>query len=176
MVKKSRSLGSEIYGGAAGFGRFYATYSAVVGSLLAVVCIVAAIVFLRKKDAHSASTMGTVSKIVNNACNDAQQQNGQVQMCAYQIVYGENKKYSNTMTTVKRLALNEQVTVYYDPSNENDAVLDRIPYKVIGGFLLGFGLLVLAGVWFDYYATRKYKFYAAAEGVGAGAHLIKKMI
>ena len=59
--------------------------------------------------------------------------------------------------------VNTPIEAYYDPADPKDVEINPIP-KFIGWLAIVFALLIIAGVWFWVWATRKSKVITAATG------------
>lgn len=60
----------------------------------------------------------------------------------------------------------EQITIYVKKGSPTDISLTKDVPNWTGWLLIGLALLIILGSWFWYWASRKWKFVAAAEGVG----------
>lgn len=175
MTKKT--LGKEIYGGAADFGRVYALIGMVVGIVAGIAMMSGGIYFATLKDKHTAETQGKVVSIQDSACKNQQQQNHSAQ-CSYTIQYSVNGKVYTARDVFSSMSyiMGDSVTVYYTPSKPDSIELHQIPYTKIGVAVAAVGALILGGSVVRWYLARRYKFFAAAEGVAGGASVIRGVL
>jgi hypothetical protein len=72
-------------------------------------------------------------------------------------------------------AVGDTVPIYYNPKDSLDISSSVTNYKILGGVLLGFGILIISGVVLQYYIVNRFKFAAAATGVGDGLSGIARL-
>lgn len=174
-------LGSEIYSGAADFGRVWTLLGAIVGTIIGIATIILGIYIITKKS--WLSSVGTITAINGDpkgTCTQSGQnnQNGQTQQvysCNIDIIYTfEGKNYTQTVYYSGNFQhyVGEHVNIYINPNNFSNISLDKNIPKFIGWIIIVIALLVMGGAWFWFWASQKYKFIAAAEGAGAGLHIL----
>jgi len=180
MNTKSRGLGSEIYSGAAEFGRIRAIMGVIFGTIIGIACIIGGIVLIRKKVMLNATITGTVSS--DPACRKYTDKNSNFMYdCS-----GIYVKYTlnNTLYTLKNTRINsginykngDKIKVYYQSNKPSNASLLSDNTHIAGWIILVVGLLILAGSWFWFIMAMRYKFVAAAEGVAGAAGLVANAI
>jgi hypothetical protein len=161
-------LGNEMYTGAASFGQIRALIVAVIGTIISIIMIVIGIYMLFKKKINTVSVDAT---ILNLNCNSVQ---NNIQNCNLNLSYNYNGiqnryvQYSGNIV----YSVNQKLTVYVDTDN-GDVYLDFPSPKEVGSVLLILGFIILIGCWFMYWLTKRYKFFAAAEGVSGAFNLFR---
>jgi hypothetical protein len=176
-MSSQSGLGTEMYSGAATYGEIRALIGAIVGTIIGVIMIGLGIDFILKKKVNFDSVNATILNVncaPQNIQNNQNNQNIQTQNqnCNINVSYTYNGKSQNKFiqyTGSYVYSVNQQVTVYINKDNENDIYLIKPNIKDVGIILLIIGLILIIGGWFVYWLTRRYKFFAAAEGV-AGAY------
>jgi hypothetical protein len=146
----------QIYSGAADLGRVYAIIGVVIGTLIGIAMIVGGSYVLYKKDPFTASVTG---KVVSRSCFASN--------CSIGVTYNVNGIAYNAGFTVAiqdPYVVGSSITVWYDPSNPNSSEVQRLPHDVLGWGLIVGGVVIIALVWFTLFLSRRYKFFAAAEG------------
>jgi hypothetical protein len=171
------TLGSDLYSGAAVYGRIVTTIGAVIGLIIALILIVVGIEKLR--DPRTARTTGSVTKVAS--CHkQAPPQKGEPAMyaCIVDVAYlvgGTKYSLTNIATrTDKPLAVGSSISLQYNPKDPSDATSEAPPH------LLGFGL-ILGGVAIGGVTTliawlaRRYKGFAAFEGTASALGSIARV-
>ena len=172
----SKGLGSQIYGGAAGFGRFYAVFSAIIATLLGIVSIAAGIWLLLKKQTYTHSTVATVNSVQCTTERTGGHNSSTTYNCSLNVTYKvDGKTYHRTLAVDSSIDYEglKTVKIYYNPHDPSDAEVEQFPYKILGSVALGFGVLIMLGAWFWVWVTRRYKFAAAATGIGEALHIAR---
>lgn len=173
MAKKK--LAEEIYDGAASFGIFMSLIGLIIGSIIGICLIAGGIYFCMKKNVYTSNTIATVKSI---SCHDVTSTDGRNQVqtnniCNMTITYEVNNKIiTNQLNTNIHYSVNDTFTILYNPSNPNEIAEFISNWKILGGVLIGFGIFIIGGVILQYYIVRRYKFAAAAAGVGDGLGMI----
>jgi hypothetical protein len=166
-------IGQEIYDSTASFGRIWALLSAILGTIFGLVMVIAGIYFLVKKPDRYAVD-GKVLKINGNekgVCPLA----GNMYNCNMTIQYTYKDELYNTdiyYNAPRQYNVGDTISVYVLTSNPKDIVVGEPVPRWFGGLLLVFGLIFIAAGWFWYWASRKWKPVAAAEGVGGMYRII----
>lgn len=170
-MDNKKSLGSEIYSDAASFGRVYAIIGAVFASLFSLMFIIGGIYIIYHKS-HLKSVTGTVTS--DSLCTQLDKNSTS---CSVNYTYTiKDKNYSGTSTSSTSYKKGNKITVWYDPNHPGVHSEIDIPSKTIGVVAIIMGILIAIAAWVGVYLTRKYKFAAAASGVGGGIDIIKNVI
>jgi hypothetical protein len=178
-MAKKKKLGSEIYSGAASFGKVWAIIGAVMSTLIGIGMIIIGITILVHKDRnpHTTATVIACPKPDNNCCDAWTDANNVRQYsCVLQVKYNVNgKDYTKVINTTGTTQYNvgSTVPISYDPNNPQDVKTSFPPPHWLGWVLIVLALIVIFGSWVWVWLTRKYKFAAAAQGVAGGVHLLK---
>lgn len=178
-----KKLGNEIYSGAADFGRIRAIFGVIFGTLIGLGLIIGGFYAIAHKTKLSASTSGISVDANNNKipipmCSSNTKDNITTYNCNFRLQYTVNKiKHYYTVNTNSNTNYSENtnVTIYYDPSNPNNASLTNDDYHTTGYVLIGFGILLLLISWISLWVVLHYKFAAAASGVAGGISMIKAL-
>ncbi len=158
-------LGKQVYQDASSFGRIYTLMGAIGATLLGSLFIVGGVYVFRQKDKDTGETQGKITQ-VNKVSSDKVHQ--------YRVAYTVNKKpYTATVHSSTLYAVNDTVTVYYNPSKPTEAELKRQPYQILGAFTIAIAVLVILGAWLQYYLARRSRLYAAAAGVGGAVGVVR---
>jgi hypothetical protein len=164
MVKKE-SLGSEVYSGAAGFGRIYAWISAIIGTIIAIGMIIAGIYIINHKG-HLKSVDGKVTKASYN-CNTQTHDKDTTTTCKFDISYiVDSKTYTKTFSSTDKFSVDQTVTVWYDPNHPDQGEFNPLS-KNVGSVLISSAIFITISVWLWVWLTRRYKFAAAAGGASS---------
>jgi hypothetical protein len=175
-MSSPQGIGSEIYTGAADFGRVWAMFTAIFATIIGVVMIAAGVFILLKKPWPSVA--GTITAIDGSPTGICPQ-NGNNFSCNVTVSYkynGESYTQGISYTGSAQYHVGEAVKVYLVGGNpQNINIVGDIP-KWVGGILIVFSLIAMGASWFWVWASNKYKFIAAAEGASAGLGLIKNAL
>jgi hypothetical protein len=168
---KNKGLGDQVYSGAAAFGMFWANISVIIGTIVAFGLFYWGIGLWRQKEKYSVSIQG---KITDAQCAPASDGKRQYQQCAIKIEYVVDGKPYNfeTIRSDQYYTKGYNISLRYDPDNPVEATLDP-PAKTFGQGMVLVGLVILAGVWINWYVKRRFKFAAAAGGVGAAVNMFQ---
>jgi len=167
----SSGIGDTLYSGAATFGLFWATVVAIVGTLIGIGLLGSGIALWTRKEKFSVPITG---KVIDAQCAPITQGNQQVQQCALKIEYvvdGKPYVYQTTRSD-QFYAKDYNVSLRYDPENPVEATMDG-SVKTAGKIMSGVGIVIIIGVWVNFYIKRRFKFAAAAGGVGQAVDMIR---
>ena len=163
--KGRESLGESIYSGAAAFGVF----TSFIGMIVALVCGVGLIIWgifvFQKKNETSAQTQARVTDV---AC-----QNDASRVCDILISYVvQEQTYQHHLQLPSIYFVGEEMPVFYNPANPHQVSGAAPNYKVGGGAMMAFGLVIAALGLLQFYIVRRFKFAAAASGLGDAFRLL----
>lgn len=155
------------YSGAADFGKFSAVVGAIFATLIALFIGGIGVYFIIEGLRRSKNTTGTIEE------SDCQTKTDESKTCKITVDYtsGQPSKMCKQKFTVQdesKFTKGKKVQVFFDPKDPCDSgSLETYEDSVIIGSIL----IVVAGIillisWVVVYLTFKYKFFAAAEGVG----------
>jgi ATP-dependent Zn protease len=172
------SQSTDVYSDAAEFGKVYTTISLVIASVLCIIMIIIGIVVLNINDPHT----DMVNAIITNSmCNDSYDPttNRNIRNCNLYLSYNyKGKNYGNINYTINNTTTmyftGQNFTIYINPNDPNDiSNLSKTQEKYMGFALIGMGIFILLIAIFHWWLTRKSKFFAAAEGTGAGISIFR---
>ena len=164
--KTGGGLGETVYDSAATFGRIMAFFGMLSGCVVGIILLSIGIYLMRHKASQTEESM---AKIVDSKCTIIQtgtdKQPSQTTQCNMIVSYKvSGKEYkTNLVTNGRNYALNETISIQYNPNNPSD-IREKAPTnKTIGIVLLlvGLGVMIVSIVWFI--ITLKYKIAAAGQ-------------
>ena len=149
----SKETTEKVYTGTAELGKISIYISIIFGTIFSIILIALGIFFLTKKQNTVLATVTAINK------------DGTITV-SYTV--GKNKCTANISQETSNYNVGNTFVISYNSSNpcSPDEVSLKVPYKTIGGVLLGFGIFILIGVWTSFF-FRKNKMYDAAVGVRA---------
>jgi hypothetical protein len=132
---------------------------------IGIALIIFGITMLPKKDPH---TKKVSAHIADAKCNLAQEgKKGKIKYhCGLKTTYkvdGEDCE-SVINTSDRERKIGESITLFYNPSNVCDSVLQPTNYKMTGGILIGVGAFILVYYIGQYYLGKRYKAVYAGKG------------
>lgn len=168
-MTKTKSLGSEVYGDVASFGRIWAIMGAVFATLIAIVMIVSGVYIVNHRS-HLKKTQAVA--LDNSSCTTTGSNQDKTTSCKTRVSYkaGSTPETATVISTTS-YTKGETLDVWYDPNHPDHAEADPVP-SVIGWFLIVGAILMGVGSWVWVWITGRYKFAAAATGTAEAANLI----
>lgn len=170
-------LAEDVYDGSAAFGKFMALVSLITGILIGIGLIIGGIFLLLKKETYNTSTTAVVKSVScsNTPSTDSKNNTTYSYSCHLTVEYTTNKneKMTSDITTTKTYSVGENITIYYNDANPKVIASKLTAWKLIGSILIGVGVLIIGGGILHYYVVNRFKFAAAANGVGQGVAMIK---
>jgi hypothetical protein len=174
MSTSKPGLGDEIYSGAAEVGQIRTTIGLIIGSIIGIFFIAVGIYLeFFNKNKHTKDILATVT---DANCTSVATRNSVDINCALNIKYTVNdKEYKGFVNTNDTTHIKDStVTVYIDPENPSDVSMQSLKSdKNMGIFGIIFGLVAIGISVFSWWLSRKYKFFAAAQGVSMGVDLLR---
>jgi hypothetical protein len=157
------SITETIYEDAASIGRFRAWIGLIVG------CIAGLILFfvgLAKVYSGKTKQQSVVGKIKTVSCDK--------NTCTADVTYTvDQKSYISTLVLpVSSYAAEQTLTIYANSSDPKD--VSALP-DISGWYFIAGGVLIVLFAYLMLWISQKYKFFAAAEGVGVAGSLVKNM-
>lgn len=161
------SITETIYEDAAAIGRFRAWIGLIVACVIAFILLIVGIVKLYSGKTNQ-TVPGTIKTVSCTLSNKTYQCNATVAYTVNQIGYTKNIVLNSSTP----YTAGQDITIYVNPADPNDvsAVSDISGWYFISGAIL----FVLIG-YAMYWLSQKYKFFAAAEGVGTAGSVIRSM-
>jgi len=165
MSSNSSSIASEIYSGTAEFGKIWALISAVIATIISIIMIIIGIYILtlKSKDTKVSATIIKINNSTTNVCDEKDFN------CTITISYiYNNRQQTRNINKPKQnqvYKVGDSIDVYIDDKS-SVATQKDVPPKMMGFVLLITSVIILVSSWFWYWASKKYKPVAAAEGIG----------
>ena len=163
---------SEVYGESQRLGRFTAKIGAIIVTFIAILMIIAGIVFVMKKNPFVSTVMATVESV---HCSKMFADEN-IYDCILNVTYIINgKKYSSSITPSdnKDYTGVKNIRIKYDPFDPTNAeVASQTSPRAMGIVLIVIGVIMIGLSWLSYYVTKKFKLAAAAEGLGTAYRLL----
>jgi len=162
-----KGLGHEIYDGAASFGRFMSIVSLVVGSIIAIILLIIGFYLLFTKTKYTAETDG---KVIGVRCGT--NNSGKGYSCTGVVEYTVNNIVYKMPLNTGTLYEGQAFKIVYVPSEPAKAQIKGISRQAIGGILIAIAFVVFGLAFLHYYIVNRFKFAAAASGVGTGIDMV----
>ena len=163
-------LGDDIYEGTASFGVFYALISAVIGTLVGVVMLGIGIWMVSRKKRTESITKGKITQIDRSSTGQCEKIGGSNNYsCEIQVSFDySGKSYEKFAQYTGNIMykIGQVIDVYVIDGNPDNIDLQKSEPKWIGWVLIGLGVFFAVAGWFWYWASRRWKIVAAAEGAG----------
>lgn len=178
-MSQTSSLGDDLYTGAAEVGKIRTTISLVIACVIGVMLIVFGVYLLFKENKHTTAVTATIVDIMpnGNCTSTIDRNNTQIVSCDVHVTYDYNGKTyvpANVLRTTDGFhSKNGTMTVYIDPLNPIDCSLESKQMDTTAGMIVvGIAVVVIASAILLWWLSQRYKFFAAAEGVGLGANVV----
>jgi hypothetical protein len=169
--RSAKKVVKKLYKGAVQLGTFETKMHTFIGYFVGFLLGLLALYLIIRKNKYSGKTTGTIQAIDSNQVCSVENPNVKnlSYICTFNLVYKVNgkeytKEFNNITTTTKYLN-NQTITVYYNVKNIDDISLSSGSSKIVGFILLGVAFLIIFLSWFQYYKVKKFKIFAAEEGV-----------
>jgi len=165
-------LGNEIYSGASDVGQIKTSIGLVLGVICLIICLIVGIYLIFfDKNKHTQNVIATITDLscLNNNNNNVN--------CTLNVSYTfNNKSYNEIITTTGTTYVkNQPITLYIDPSNPSDISEKSLATdKTTGGIVIFVGIFIFFATLLSWWLSRKYKFFAAAEGVSLGLNMFRR--
>ena len=163
-------LVDDVYSGAASYGIFRALLSAIGGTIIGILLIWLGVYIVKLPD--KTSIQGIITQ-VNGAtgpsatCPYSLINKSISYSCQYTVEYVyQGQKYTQNLSYngPTPYSIGQPITVYVISDNPQDASFSQGAPSGIGWALIVFGAFVIGGGWFMYWASKKWKIVAAAQG------------
>tara|TARA_B110001450_G_scaffold235334_1_gene239963 strand:+ start:648 stop:1301 length:654 start_codon:yes stop_codon:yes gene_type:complete len=168
-INANQNVLNPIYETTATIGIVYNVVVTIVVSILFGILIYVGF-YLKNVDINKSENI--LGKYKNVKCRedivkDKDGNNKTVNICYAEIVYSvDEKEYIKSYKASKIVNENQPVTVYYDPNNPNDFIVEKTTYYFgLGMIIVGFIIIGLTWLWLI--LSIAFKPIAAASGVGA---------
>ncbi len=163
-------LVDDVYSGAASYGIFRALLSAIGGTVIGILLICLGVYIVKLPD--KTSIQGIITQ-VNGAtgpsatCSYSVVNKSISYSCQYSVEYiYQGQKYTQHLSYngPTPYSIGQPITIYVTTDNPQDASFSQSAPSGIGWALIVFGSFVIGGGWFMYWASKKWKIVAAAQG------------
>ena len=180
-------IGDQLYTGAAEVGKIRTTISLVIAVIIGVVLLIVGFILLFKKNVHSftvsalvdSANCSPVTRFVNNTMSTSYN-------CELKISYMyKGERYPpmsgsdptffplNMPLSDRQYTKGNSVDIFIDPNNPSDNSLESAQSDRIAGWIcIGFAIVIVGMSYLMRWLSQRYKFFAAAEGIGLGANII----
>ena len=183
------SMGDQLYSGAAEVGKIRTTIGLVFAVIIGVILLIAGIALLFKKNVHTDKVSAMVD---SGTCSTVYRNNGNNSyvsyVCDLKISYTYNgvryPKLDTTpgseptffplsITSDRTYVKGNTVDIFVDPNHPEDNSLESLKSDKIAGWIcIGIAVFIVGMAYLMRWLSQRYKFFAAAEGVGLGANII----
>jgi hypothetical protein len=171
-------IGKEVYSGAAEFGRIRAAIGFVVGVIVGTIFIIGGVALIKKKVKLTGKVQGTVTNHPSCTLHQDDQDQSLFKCLDVNIKYTVgDKDYNITVQTDSstKYSNNTTMNVYFNPSNPGNGQLLSDDMHVLGWVGLVLGIILVIGSSVQLWLSRKYKFVAAAQGVGGAISIAENI-
>ena len=154
-------IADSIYSDTAGFGKLYALWSAIIGTLIGIILIIVSIIAFRHKITLTSKTSGVVNEAPN--CNKDSDNN---ESCSFKVKLKATGETVNIDTNyVVNYKLGDKInTIYYNPDDTSKAALEPDNETMLAIILLIMGIFAIIIPWVIVWLTNHFKAFAAVEG------------
>jgi hypothetical protein len=175
METSEKGLGDRLYNDAASLGRLRALIGLVVGSIIAVVIFMVGVSKMMSTNKHSAGIQAKITQLTG--CSNTSPKTP-VYQCTVALTYIVNGVTYNVpsfkASSAAPLVVNDPIMIYYDPANPTDISSDSLDGdKKLGMILMGVAFLIVGMAYFFWWLSKRYAFFAAAEGVGLAGQALR---
>lgn len=173
----SNDLGSELYSGAATYGRINAIIGSIFGTIIGVLMILGGIGLIKRKTKRDKTVKATITN--DTDCYGHSENNNTTWNCNLSLAYNiDGKDYTTSISSSSSIKYEKgnTVTLYYNPDNVSEIDLVSDNTHIIGWVVLVIGIFLLISTWVWLYIVYKSKFAAASGGVAALAGNISHAI
>lgn len=182
-INLGTNLGTQIYEGSAEFGVFKTQIVYYIAIGIAIILLLIGIKLYTSDQSNLIDTSATVLEVLDKQTHT--RTDPKTKAISNTYIYSLNIKFIadkslNNPTVTKIITYTSQIpivagqniSVTYNKSNPNEVTEPILRNRKIALILSGISIIVIAVAAFNYWLTRKSKFYAAAQGVGTLANII----
>lgn len=167
-------VGDQLYSGAAELGQFRTTISLFIAIFIGIIFVIIGIILLTKKNVHTTQVSATV--VSGNCIQILDKNNSSHSNCNLIVSYtynGQNYPTCKLNTSGPQYVPGNTIDIFVDPNHPEDYSLESLQSdRVSGWILIGAAIFIVAIAYLTRWLSQRYKFFAAAEGVGLGANII----
>jgi hypothetical protein len=173
------NISDEIYSGASTVGLWYTFIGAIISSIMGVCMIIVAITKLRsnKKQYNVEGTVIKINENENGQCAYINTANDITYDCTLTVQYTDpssKKTYTNDISYngSEDYTVGSKIELYYTNDIQN-VTADKNLSNGFLMFIVFVGLFFIIGGWLLYWASKKWKFFAAFQGAAGMMKLIR---
>lgn len=165
--KKGGNVGTQLYDGAAEVGKFMAVVGLIICGVIAFILVLVAIYLFATPSNYTSQVEGKITKA---SCSSGSKGSTE---CVTEVEYDVNgTKYTSNVNTSKRVIEGQNITLVYNPVDPKDAKQKGLSRIAVAWILIGIAVFIMLLSALHYYLVNRFKFLAAASGVGQGVSLI----
>jgi hypothetical protein len=172
---------NEIYSGLGGIGGFKAELYLIIAIIAAIILIVVSIYFIATDDENKylriEGNVLTPSCVKASTTYDERGRPTDTYKCHIDVSYQINDKlYTKKIYVVgsSNYIAGEPISLMIDKNNNEDARIAIMSKSTIGSIMFGIALLAVGLAYLNYYITRKFRVFAAAQGTSTIVDLFGK--
>jgi hypothetical protein len=182
-INLGTNLGTQIYEGSAEFGVFKTKIVYYIAIGIVAILLLVGIKLYTSDQSDLIDTNATVIEVLDKQTNT--RTDPKTKAISYTYTYSLNIKFIadkslNKPTVTKIITYTSQIpivtgqtiSITYSKSNPNNVTEPVMRNKKLALILSAISIIIIAVAGFNYWLTRKSKFYAAAQGVGTLANII----
>jgi hypothetical protein len=171
------SVADTIYNDAASLGRLRAFIGLIAGAVIAIILFFIGISKINTKNPHTQEVQATVTQLTGCATTNPKNSSYQCTIAVKYNVNGiEYNAPSFALTSEGMPYVNQMITAYYDPSNPSSLSAESADGdRTTGKIMIGASFFVVGVSYFIWWLSKRYQFFAAAEGVGTAGSLMQSM-
>lgn len=169
------SVVNTIYTDTASFGRIMTDIKSVIGIFFGIIFIIGGFyVLLSLKMKRTSQTNAKISDIT---CNPSIKNGVTTYNCSFTATYtidpsNANIKIPITTSSSTQYYNNENIYLYYDPTNPSDISIEQDNYTVLGWILIVVGIVVIISAIVSVYLAHRYKFFAAISAIDTAKDIL----
>lgn len=172
------SVADTIYNDAASLGRLRALIGLIAGAVIAIILFFVGIAKINTKNPHTQQVQATVTQLTGCSTTNPQKSSYQ---CTIAVKYTVNgTEYNNAsfpLTSEGAMPyVNQMITAYYDPANPSSLSSESADGdRTNGKIMIGASFFVVGISYFIWWLSKRYQFFAAAQGVGTAGSMMQSM-
>jgi len=177
MSSEKPSLGEEIYSDASSFGKIWSLIGAVIGTIIGLGLFIFGLVFFFRKKTNRDEVLASVSSINGGGTERCEKISDNPVNYSCLLTFNYNYKGNAYNLDYNYNGANiyykgQKTNIYVNVNHPTDILLGKEAPSWTGLIFAIVGIIIIAGGWFWYWMSRRYKFLAAAQGVGGAYNII----
>jgi hypothetical protein len=164
FIDNFKQIANPAYEGLGTLGKSYNIFKSVIVLIIFIIVIIIGYMLIKTYD-NKIKITGRFSDI---SCNSIRTSDNKLQYsCTGYVIYKiDDKEYKRHYSVPYTINNNQEVIVYYNPSNVEDVIISNNKYY-IGVGMIGLSIIIIFSTIFMTMLSFKYKPIAALSGVGA---------